>query len=123
GAAVVRPGQDLTPPPAAADSQPTVQREPEETPDSAEPAAPGSGPVEFGTPEWFARMNQRVSGIKAAESLRAVENSPTPSAIESALGTSRALPARPEGGPIRRRSVVQEMSGEGVTLAPRSAAT
>ncbi len=91
----------------------------EHTADTAPGAAPApSGPISFGSDAWFARMAQRIAATEQRQRESApVVSGPSAAAIEAALGIDRqAQPARPSGN-VRRRSVVQEMSGAGVEFA------
>ncbi len=118
------PAPQSAPPPA----ERAVSRLAEE-PEPEAPAAPAAapealpaptGPIAFGSEEWFARMNARQRAIESRKAeMPQVASGPSAAAIEAALGINRGAPApAADGGPVRRRSSVQEMSGGGLEFGP-----
>ena len=87
-----------------------------------------TGPIAFGSETWFSRMAQRIAATEQLQRQSApVVTGPSAAAIEAALGIDQQSPRPRPDGSVRRRSVVQEMSGAGVEFsqdwsAPRIAA-
>lgn len=116
-----RVGQDQpASPPVHREAAPEAGGHPDHTADqapeaAAEPQAP-AGPIQFGSDNWFARMAQRQAAIEQRKrETTPLVTGPSAAEIEAALGIDRAAPAAVSGdAPVRRRSVVHEMSGAGV---------
>lgn len=118
------PAPQSAPPPAER-AVSRLAEEPEPEAPAAPAAAPeaipaATGPITFGSEEWFARMNARQRAIESRKAeMPQVASGPSAAAIEAALGINRGAPApAADGGPVRRRSSVQEMSGGGLEFGP-----
>lgn len=117
---------NLAPPPVSRqfDSAPAStpgEAAPERSETEASSGPSPAGPIAFGSETWFSRMAQRIAATEQRQRETAPRVSgPSAAAIEAALGlSSPAVPPRGDGT-VRRRSIVQEMSGAGVELGSLS---